>query len=119
MEQLSEEIADDLCTPANSRAIRDALDVLSGGWKLPILVSLSHGPKRFKEIARDVEGISDKMLSKELKSLELNLLVVKNTIDEFSSIAEYAATEHAYTLHEVMVSLSAWGKLHRKKITGK
>lgn len=119
MEQLLEEIADDLCTPTNSRAIRDALDVLSGGWKLPILVSLSHGPKRFKELARDVEGISDKMLSKELKSLELNLLVARTTVDEFSSIVEYSATEHAYTLHEVMVSLSAWGKIHRNKITGR
>ena len=51
--------------------VRDALEVLSGRWKLPILIALSNRPKRFKEISKDVNGITDKMLSKELKDLEI------------------------------------------------
>eukprot|EP01036_Dinobryon_divergens_P057828 gene57828-77176_t len=54
--------------------VRDALNALSGHWKLPIIVSVSFGPKRFKQISKEVSGITDKMLSKELKELEENKL---------------------------------------------
>ena len=56
------------CDPAGIRAIKDAMETLNGNWKLPILFSLSGGAKRFKEIAREVQGISDKMLSKNSKT---------------------------------------------------
>ncbi|MEO7523918.1 MAG: helix-turn-helix domain-containing protein, partial [Ferruginibacter sp.] len=60
------------CKRTSIRAVKDALEVLSGRWKLPILISLSDGTKRFKEITKDIDGISDKMLSQELKNLEMN-----------------------------------------------
>jgi DNA-binding HxlR family transcriptional regulator len=104
---------------AMNRAIKDALDVLSGSWKLQILDSLSEGAKRFTEISKDVEGISDKMLSKELKDLELNHLVKRTVYDTFPPTVEYCVTEHAATLNGVMVALSDWGILHRKKIIEK
>ena len=103
----------------NNRAIKDALDVLSGSWKLPILASLSDGTKRFKEITKVVEGISDKMLSKELKDLEMNHLVKRTVYDTFPPTVEYSVTEHTQTLKEVMIALSNWGTVHRKKIIGK
>lgn len=43
--------------------VRDALEVLNGKWKLPIIVALTFGPKRFKQISNEVKGITDKMLS--------------------------------------------------------
>jgi DNA-binding HxlR family transcriptional regulator len=101
------------------RAIKDALDVLNGSWKLPILVALYDGPKRFKEITKDVEGISDKMLSKELKELELNHLVKRTVYDTFPPTVEYSATEHTATLNDVLGALRKWGLVHRKKIMGK
>ncbi|HEY8896766.1 MAG TPA: helix-turn-helix domain-containing protein, partial [Niastella sp.] len=55
--------------------VQDALQVLNGKWKLPILVSLSFGNKRFGEIAKDIPKINDRMLSKELRELEMNLLI--------------------------------------------
>ena len=63
--------------------VRDALDFLSGKWKLPIIISLSFGNKRFKELATDVQGITDKMLSKELRDLEhqLQTLTLFNALD--------------------------------------
>lgn len=100
------------------RAMKDALDVLSGSWKLPILTAL-YKPKRFKEIARDVEGISDKMLSKELKDLEMNHLVKRTVYDTFPPTVEYSTTEHTATLNNVMSALREWGLVHRKKIIGK
>jgi DNA-binding HxlR family transcriptional regulator len=83
------------------------------------LFSLSGGAKRFKEIAREVEGISDKMLSKELKDLEANHLVNRNVYDTFPPTVEYEVTEHAETLYEVVNALRNWGQKHRKKIIGK
>jgi DNA-binding HxlR family transcriptional regulator len=115
--------ANDKCTVItcreSNRAIKDALDVLSGSWKLPILASLSDGTKRFKEISREVEGISDKMLSKELKDLEMNHLVKRTVYDTFPPTVEYSVTEHTDTLHDVIIALRDWGTVHRKKIIGK
>lgn len=99
------------------QVIKDAMETLSGYWKLPI--SLSGGAKRFKEIIREVEGIGNKMLSKELKDLEANHLVNRNVYDTFPPTAEYEVTEHAETLYEVMKALRDWGQNHRKKIIGK
>src|SRR5678815_4469909 len=65
--------------------VRDALDILSGKWKLPIIIALSFGNKRFSELAKQVHGITDKMLSKELRELEMNELV-KRTVYDLSLI---------------------------------
>lgn len=111
--------SNDECNAGSCRAIKDALEVLGGTWKLPILVSLSHGTKRFKAIAKDVGGISDKMLSKELKDLEMNHLVTRTVYDTFSPTVEYSVTKHTHTLNDVMIVLSNWGRFHRNKIIGK
>ena len=99
--------------------VRDALEVLNGRWRLPILITLSEGPKRFKQISKEVTGITDKMLSKELKALEENKLLTRKVYDTFPPMVEYAPTEHSETLKEVIIALKDWGTLHRKEIIGK
>ncbi len=99
--------------------VQDALEVLQGRWKLPILIAVSFGPKRFRQIAREVNGITDKMLSKELKHLELNQLVKRTVYDAFPPVVEYAVTPHGQSLHKVIEALMQWGMDHRKKIIGK
>lgn len=99
--------------------VRDALEVLNGKWKLPIIVALSFGPKRFKEISKEVHGITDKMLSKELKDLEMNQLVKRTIYDTFPPTVEYTITAHGQSLKKVINELKNWGSEHRKKITGK
>lgn len=99
--------------------VRDALDILSGKWKIPIIISLTFGNKRFKEMSGQIHGITDKMLSKELKELELNQLIKRTVYDDFPPIVEYSITPHGKSLEKVISELSCWGKLHRKKITGK
>lgn len=98
--------------------VKDALEILSGKWKLPILVSLSFGEKRFKQISREVEGITDKMLSKELKELEINQLITRTVYDAFPPVVEYAITKHGESLYKVIGELQKWGIEHRKKIIG-
>ena len=100
-------------------SIRDALEVLNGKWKIPIVVSLSHGTKRFKQIAADVHGITDKMLSKELKDLEAHQLITRTVYDSFPPTVEYAITEHGRSLGEVIDGLKEWGDKHRKKVIRK
>jgi DNA-binding HxlR family transcriptional regulator len=107
------------CCAEDLRAVRDALHALSGTWKLPILMSLSGGTKRFKEISKEVQGISDKMLSKELKELELNHLVKRTVYDSFPPAVEYSITEYKCTLNKVITELRDWGRQHRKKVLGK
>ncbi|MEP7265218.1 MAG: helix-turn-helix domain-containing protein [Bacteroidota bacterium] len=106
------------CTQA-TMAVKDALDVLSGRWKLPIIVSLKFGIKRFKEISKEVTGISDKVLAKELKDLEINQLIKRTVYDTFPPTVEYSITEHGKSLFTVIDELKKWGVLHRKKIIGK
>lgn len=100
-------------------AVKDALEVLNGKWKLPIIISVSFGTKRFKQISKEVKGITDKMLSKELKDLEINQLVERTVYDTFPPTVEYAITDHGKTLQKVIAELGLWGLEHRRKIIGK
>ncbi len=99
------------------KPVRDSLDVLSGKWKLPIIVALTFGEKRFTEIAKEVHGITDKMLSKELRDLELNGLVMRNIEDSYPVKVTYALTPHSKTLRPVIDSLKNWGIMHKEKLT--
>ncbi len=101
------------------RPVKDALEVLSGKWKLPIIGALSFGTKRFKEITKEVHGVTDKVLSKELKDLETNQLVKRTVYDTFPPTVEYSLTTHGKSLKSVLVTLRTWGIHHRKTIIGK
>jgi DNA-binding HxlR family transcriptional regulator len=100
------------------RPVQDALDVLNGKWKLPIIVALLHGYKRFSEISKQVPGITDRMLSKELRDLELNHLVKRSVYDTFPVTVEYTMTKYGETLKDVIAALHVWGENHRKRIFG-
>ncbi|WP_394992034.1 winged helix-turn-helix transcriptional regulator [Emticicia sp.] len=98
--------------------VRDALEILNGKWKLPIILSLSFGTKRFNQISKEINGITDKMLSKELKDLEVNQLITRTVHDTFPPTVEYAITEHGKSLEKLIAELRSWGMVHRKKIIG-
>lgn len=94
----------------------DTLDILSGKWKISILILLSFEPKRFSEISKLFKKITDRTLSKDLKDLENNLLISKKTIDAFPKTTEYSITEHGLSITKVLLELREWGQLHREKI---
>jgi DNA-binding HxlR family transcriptional regulator len=97
-------------------AIRDTMDVLNGKWKIAIIGSLTFGDKRFKELQRDVEGITAKMLSKELKDLEVNKLVKRTVFDTKPVTVEYSLTAHGKSLEKIISELATWGAMHREKV---
>jgi len=102
---------------ASLSAVGDAFYVIGGKWKLRIIIALSDGAKRFNELQRRVEGISARVLSSELKDLEMNGFVNRIVYaDAFPVVVEYEATGYADSLRDVLMALSAWGTMHRKRI---
>lgn len=96
--------------------VRDSLDVLNGKWKLPILIALSFGIKRFSELSREIPDITDRMLSKELRDLEMNQLVSRKVYNTFPVTVEYSLTEYGTSLDKVIEALRDWGIAHRQRI---
>ena len=99
------------------RAVHDAMDVLNGKWTISIIAVLCfHNQRRFSDILSDVKGISNKMLSKELKEMEMNKLVKRTVLDTQPITVNYELTEYGQQLQAVIENLSDWGSKHRKKI---
>lgn len=102
---------------ANLTALEDALYVIGGKWKLKVIIALREGNvKRFNEIQRRIQGISAKVLSNELKEMELNGFVTRTVHNQTPVVVEYALTEYSASLSFVLRELVEWGKTHREKI---
>ena len=114
--KIEEEVPSATKCKATLNAIADALYVIGGKWKLRIIVALKEGNKRFNELHRVVEGISAKVLSTELKDLELNGFINRKVFTGTPVIVEYELSPYAETLNEVLHSLSDWGAMHREKV---
>ncbi|WP_421939863.1 winged helix-turn-helix transcriptional regulator [Pedobacter sp.] len=101
-------------------AVHDAMDVLNGKWKISILTSICYyNKRRFSDILNDVEGISNKMLSKELKELEINKLITRTVLDSQPITVQYELTKYGLSLKTIINNLTEWGLEHRKVITGR
>lgn len=98
------------------RYLQDTLYVINGKWKLPILVAVHEGNTRFRDIQRSVTGITSKVLSKELKELELNKLVIRKVYDSAPPIVEYTTSNYCDTLQKMIGEMIDWGKKHHDKI---
>ncbi|MCX2477747.1 helix-turn-helix domain-containing protein [Pedobacter sp. MC2016-15] len=96
--------------------IGDALYVIGGKWKLRVIISIREGNCRFNEIQRSVQGISARVLSNELKELELNGFVKRTVHTDTPVVVEYNVTEYANSLDEVLNALESWGAKHRDKL---
>lgn len=101
---------------ATLNSIADALHVIGGKWNLRIIVALKEGNKRFNEMHRLIDGISAKMLSSQLKDLELNGFIRRTVFTGTPVVVEYELTEYADTLGDVLSALSEWGAMHRETV---
>lgn len=101
-------------------AVHDAMDILNGKWKISIISSICYyNKRRFSDILNDVQGISNKMLSKELKELEVNKLISRTVLDTQPIAVQYQLTDYGMTLKTIINNLAEWGIAHRKVIIGK
>ena len=100
-------------------AIHDVMDLLNGKWKISIIACLCYKKMRYSELLREVKGISGKMLSKELKELEMNQLISRNVLNTQPVTVEYEITEYGATLKNLTNTIAKWGMNHRRRIIGK
>ncbi|WP_428663145.1 winged helix-turn-helix transcriptional regulator [Runella sp.] len=102
----------------NLAATEDALYVVGGKWTLRVIIALLSGHTRFNDLQRTLKGISARVLSGELKDLELNGLV-KRVVDPDQKpvVVEYVPTEYSSSLKDIISTLADWGIKHKKKIT--
>ena len=107
--------SEEQCTRALT-GIGDALYVIGGKWKLRVIIALKGGNKRFNELQRTIIGISARVLSHELRELEINGFLKRNVFAQTPVIVEYELTEYSNTLDPVLTALSEWGIMHREKI---
>ena len=97
-------------------ALTDTLNVISGKWKLPIIASLLYGRNRFKDLQENIEKITPRMLSKELKELEINGIVQRKVYDRTPVLIEYTLTESGKNLIGVVDTMLDWGLAHRNGV---
>lgn len=100
------------------RAGKDAMEVLQGKWRIPIIISLTDGDKRFGEIQREI-GISPKMLSQELKALEENKIISRTLYDSMPVTVEYSLTPLGRSTDKLLDEFLKWGIHFRNEIVGR
>jgi len=107
------------CSSTYVLAVNDTFNVINGKWKLPIMGSLLYGKKRFKELEREIPKITPRMLSKELKDLEVNGIITRTVYNTTPVTVEYELTESGDSFKMVLDVMVEWGLQHRKKMFGK
>ncbi len=107
------------CSASYVLALNDTLAVVSGKWKTPIIGALFFGKKRFKELEREIPGITARMLSKELKELEAIGMVIRTVYDTMPVSVEYELTRSGKSFSRVMDVMVEWGIEHRECVMNK
>lgn len=102
------------CPTSTILALTDFLNVIHGKWKIPIIGALTFGKKRFKDLEQALEKITPRMLSKELKELELNNIVTRKVYNTHPIKIEYELTPSGKALEPILKSMVDWGMKHRE-----
>jgi DNA-binding HxlR family transcriptional regulator len=98
-------------TPANCRA-REVLDRVGDKWSLYVILNLSAGTRRFTELRRSIDGISQRMLTVTLKGLERDGIVCRTMYPVMPPHVDYTLTPVGRTLIDAVGALFAWAEDH-------
>jgi DNA-binding HxlR family transcriptional regulator len=97
-------------------AVREVLNRVGDKWSVLIVSLLAGGPKRFSDLRRTIEGISQRMLTLTLKGLERDGLVTRTVYPTIPPRVEYELTELGRTLRKPIQSLAKWAQENRERI---
>ena len=89
---------------------RQILDVLANKWTMLVMGALSGGPMRFGELRRRLDGITQKMLTQTLRTLERDGLVTRTVYPTIPPKVEYAATELGESVTALMHAIRVWSE---------
>ncbi|GAC69721.1 winged helix-turn-helix transcriptional regulator [Gordonia soli] len=90
-----------------------AVEIIGGKWKLMILDHLADGIHRFGELHRALPPVTPRMLTRQLRELEDDGLVLRTAYPEVPPKVEYSLTELGRTLEPLLIGLRSWGELYR------
>jgi DNA-binding HxlR family transcriptional regulator len=94
-----------------------ALGVIGGKWKTDILWELHLGRRRFGELRRLLPGISERILTLQLREMEADGIIRREVFAEVPPRVEYSVTEFGRTLNDAVVAMSHWGKAFEARQT--
>ena len=95
--------------------VANTLKLIGGKWKIMILDSLLSNHMRFGELKRSLNGITSQMLSKQLKDMERDKLLIKKISKTETLNTEYSLTEFGKSTVPIIKSLIKWGTFNKKK----
>ena len=98
-------------------SVEATLDLIDGKWKGVILYHLQSGTQRFGELRRRMPGITQRMLTKQLRALEEDKLVIRKVYAEVPPRVEYCLSELGESLKPVIDILKAWGENHQRLLS--
>jgi DNA-binding HxlR family transcriptional regulator len=87
-----------------------AVDVVGGKWKPLVLWALSTGPRRFGALRRELPGVSEKVLTQQLRELEHDGIVRREVHQQVPPKVEYSLTELGASLDRALAPLGEWGE---------
>ncbi|WP_341281443.1 helix-turn-helix domain-containing protein [Paenibacillus sp. FSL H8-0537] len=98
--------------------VEAALEVMGGKWKPLVIYHLMTGRKRTSELRRSIPGITQKMLTTQLRGLEKDEIVARKVFKEIPPRVEYELTSYGWGLKPALDLLCYWGEDHLEKIHG-
>ena len=99
-----------------STSLHVYISVIGGKWKPEILWFLRKGPQRFGELQRSMPGITQVTLTKNLRELEQDGIVIRTVFPEIPPRVEYRLTELGETAFPVLDAISSWGRMYKKTL---
>lgn len=96
--------------------VQEVIDRVAGKWSVGILVAAAHGPIRFTELERAINGISRRMLTLTLRNLERDGLLIRTVYPTVPPKVEYTVTPMAMELYQSLIGLTTWAERHRGSI---
>ena len=97
--------------------VATTVQIIGSKWKLLILRNLMQRPWRFNELRKDLEGISQKVLTDSLRSLEADGIVVRTVYPEVPPRVEYALSELGETIRPILDAMAVWGTSYKENLT--
>lgn len=104
----------EICFVTNREPFEYTLSIVSGKWKLKIIYLLScMGTVRYGILKKNIDGITHKMLSSQLKELENEAIILRKEYPQVPPKVEYSLTEKGESLIPLVVDMCDWGRQHR------
>ncbi|MDP4096249.1 winged helix-turn-helix transcriptional regulator [Paenibacillus sp. P96] len=97
-------------------AVELTLKVIGGKWKPVILCHLTDGAKRFGELRRDMPGITQKMLTQQLRELEDDGIIHREVYSQVPPKVEYSFTPYGLTVRQLLDEMADWGTQHQQHL---